>query len=71
MTENTANADLNKALTKATMDEEFRAQLISDPKATLIAEGVNVPEGVGVQLEEISESRMVVVLPPLDEGTGD
>lgn len=67
MNEN-SQEQLNAVLTKAASDEEFRATLIASPREVLISEGVEIPEGVDIDLQEVSESQMVVVLPPLEEG---
>ncbi len=53
---------------KVLSDESFRAQLKSDPKATLAAQGLNVPEGIEVQVVESTPSMQYLVLPPLQTG---
>lgn len=45
-------------------DADFRAQLLADPTATLVANGVPVPEGKRVVVVEDSDTELHVVLPP-------
>lgn len=44
-------------------DEDFRAQLIADPTATLVANGVAVPAGKKVIIVEDTDTDLHVVLP--------
>ena len=52
-------------MTKATVDGEFRARLIADPKAAISAEtGAAIPEGFAVVVHEDSATTAHLVLPP-------
>lgn len=44
-------------------DEDFHAQLLADPTATLAANGFDVPDGKTVQVVEDSDTVMHVLLP--------
>ena len=46
-------------------DESFRAKLKEDPKGALSAHGVQVPEGVDIEVVESTPSKQYIVLPPL------
>ena len=57
-------------LTKATVDGEFRARLIADPKAAISAEtGAAIPDGFAVVVHEDSATTAHLVLPPSPELT--
>jgi Nitrile hydratase, alpha chain len=50
---------------RASSDQEFRRQLISDPRATLESElGTALPQGVEVSVLEETSSHYYLVLPP-------
>ncbi|MFA7267014.1 MAG: nitrile hydratase subunit alpha, partial [Candidatus Nanopelagicales bacterium] len=62
--------DFNELQLKAATDADFRARLLADPAATLAAEGVEVPEGVGVRIVESTAEEILLSIPPvLPEGT--
>jgi len=44
-------------------DDAFKARLLAAPAATLVTEGVEIPEGVTVQVIEDTEDIWHVVLP--------
>ena len=46
-------------------DEAFREQLKKDPKGTLAAHGVQVPDDVEIEVFESTPAKRYVVLPPL------
>lgn len=50
---------------KMLTDEAFRAQLKSDPKGTLAAHGMTVPDDVEVEVVESTAGKRYVVLPPV------
>ena len=57
---------------KAESDEDFRAQLKSDPRSALSAElGVEIPDEVTVHVHEESVSEVHLVLPPANEDLSD
>ena len=50
---------------RATMDEEFRARLLAEPKAAIEEElGVKIPDGFTVEVHEDVEDTSHLVLPP-------
>ena len=50
---------------KASEDEAFRSQLLSDPKTSIEGElGVTIPAGLAVQVHENSREEVHLVLPP-------
>ena len=50
---------------KAGENDEFRAQLLADPKSTIESEfGVAVPEGFTLNVHEESPASAHIVLPP-------
>lgn len=55
----------SRILIKASQDLEFKAQLISNPKAVLNAEGMSIPEATTLQVFENSSSQLYIVLPYL------
>ena len=53
---------------KAAIDGAFRASLLSEPKATLASVGLDVPEGITVEVIEAGYNRLPIVLPPVQRG---
>jgi len=60
---------LQKIITKCWEDEAFKARLLADPAATLAAEGMQVPEGITVNVAVDTEDvrTLVIPLPPTGE----
>ena len=55
----------DRVISKATVDGEFRTQLIADPKAAIEAEiGVDVPAGFTVEVHEDTADISHLILPP-------
>ena len=55
-------------ITKAGEDSEFRASLLSDPKAAIANEfGVTIPDGVNISVHEENLGNVHLVLPPAGE----
>ena len=55
-------------ITKAGEDSEFRASLLSEPKAAIANEfGVTIPDGVNISVHEDNPSNVHLVLPPSGE----
>jgi len=52
-----------KALMRAWTDEEFKAQLIADPRSALQEMGVEVIDGVNINVVEDTSDTMYIVLP--------
>jgi hypothetical protein len=50
-------------INKCWADEGFKQRLLTDPAATLAAEGVAVPEGVTVRVVEDTAREMTLVIP--------
>ncbi|HEY2564451.1 MAG TPA: NHLP leader peptide family RiPP precursor [Acidimicrobiales bacterium] len=53
---------------KAAVDGAFRASLLAEPKATLASVGLDVPEGITVDVIEAGYNRLPIVLPPVQRG---
>ena len=49
-------------------DEAFRAEMKRDPKGTLQAHGIEVPDDVEIDVVESTPTKHYVVLPPLKKG---
>jgi hypothetical protein len=58
-----ADNPMHKVITKCWEDEAFKARLLADPAATLAAEGVQVPEGVIVNVVIDAEDERTLVIP--------
>jgi len=54
---------MQKVITKCWEDEAFKERLLADPAATLAAEGVQVPEGVTINVAVDSEDVRTLVIP--------
>ena len=58
-----------KVMDKAATDADFRARLLSDPKAALAQElSVTIPDSLTVEVHEESAGTAHLVLPNLGEG---
>ena len=68
----TANEMRARVVEMASADEDFRAQLMADPKAALRdALGVSIPDGFRVEVHEEGPDAAHLVIPPdtgLSEG---
>ena len=61
----TIGALRSHVIEKATVDNDFRSQLIADPKAAIKAEtGVTVPEQFNIQVHEDTPNTSHLILPP-------
>ena len=49
-------------------DESFRQEFKNDPKASMRAHGVDVPDGIEIEVVESTATKHYVVLPPLQSG---
>jgi hypothetical protein len=56
-------AQIEKIIAKARIDEGFKKRLLSDPAARLREEGVDVPPGVEVRIVEDTVNVQHLVLP--------
>ena len=52
---------------RATSDPAVRKQLVADPRATLAEAGVQLPEGLKVEVLENTDTVIHLVLPPFAE----
>jgi len=50
-------------VTKCWGDPDFKRRLIADPVATLLAEGVTLPDGMKVNVVENTASEFTIVIP--------
>ncbi len=53
---------------KSAVDSAFRASLLADPKAALASVGLDVPDGITVDVIEAGYNRLPIVLPPVQSG---
>lgn len=53
-------------LTKAIQDAAFRERLISDPKAVLSEQGLNIPDDVQITVLQETSNQFYLVLPALE-----
>ena len=63
MEQNAQQNPLDKIIAKSLRDEAFKHQLMADPGAVLKAEGIEIPEGITVQVVADSENVWHLVLP--------
>jgi hypothetical protein len=54
----------SQIVAKCWADAEFKAKLMSDPIATLAAEGISVPDGIELRVLENTATVINLVLPP-------
>jgi hypothetical protein len=54
----------DEAVSKAYIDQDFRARLIADPNGTLAEEGVVFPENVRIMVHEFDMNERHIFLPP-------
>ncbi|MDO9104399.1 MAG: NHLP leader peptide family RiPP precursor [Methylovulum sp.] len=54
----------SQIVAKCWADAEFKAKLMAEPKATLAAEGIAVPDGVELRVLENTATTINLVLPP-------
>ncbi len=57
-----------KVVTKAWSDPEYKARLMSDPKAVLAEAGVDVKQGIEIEVHENTDTTIHVVLPASPAG---
>ncbi len=59
-------------LAKAEEDEQFRAQLLDDPRAAIKdATGLSVPDGINIRVLEDNATDYHLVLPPAGRNLSD
>ena len=69
MTEQMQSAEemRDRLVDKATVDSDFRAELVSNPRSAINAElGIRVPEDIKVVVHESDENTFHLALPPAE-----
>jgi len=57
------NRKMQQIIAKCWSDEAFKEKLIADPHATLVAEGVEIPEGVNINVLTNTADTNYLVIP--------
>jgi len=57
----------DRLIAKAWADEEFKSALLTDPRAALRAQGIEIPEGVTLNVVENTDNVINLVLPKAPE----
>jgi hypothetical protein len=63
MADNTDNGKMQEIIARTWVDEEFKHRLITDPVATLAAEGATIPPGLQIKAVENTDRVFHLVLP--------
>ncbi len=58
-------------IAKAWADEEFKAKLKADPKAAMAEVGMDLAEGVDIEVVESTPEKAYLVIPPKPEAVGE
>ena len=53
----------DRVIAKAWADQDFKAALLADPRSALQSQGIDLPEGLTLNVLEDSENRVNLVLP--------
>ena len=61
----------SRVIGQAMSDPAFRKRLLADPAGTLKAAGVEVPDGVTIEVVEDTATRVHLVLPAREDATLD
>ncbi len=68
----TENKYHNQILSKASEDDDFRTSLLEDPAAAVSTElGIEMPDGLTINVHEDSQNVVNLVLPPKTELSAD
>lgn len=59
----TDNNRYEQLIAKCWADESFKQKLMSDPAATLKSEGIDLPEGIQVEVHENTAQHLCLVIP--------
>lgn len=62
---------VSKAIAQAWTDPQFKDKLLTDPHAALADHGVDVPEGISVNVVENTDDTVHLVLPVSPRHAGD
>ncbi len=63
--------DSAQIIARAWSDPDFKAQLLNDPKATLVGYGIDLPAGLDLKIVENTADTMHIVLPAEPSQAGD
>ena len=55
-------------IAKAWSDEEFKARLLANPKDAMAEVGMDVPEGVEIEVVESTQEKVYLIIPPKPDG---
>ena len=61
-------ANYGRALARAWADADYKAKLLSEPRAALADVGIEVPARVNVNVAEVDAENVQLTLPPAPEG---
>ena len=61
---------LGKVIAQSWSDDDYKANLLDDPRAVLAEAGLNVPDDVEITVTEEKSGHMHLVLPPKPENEG-
>lgn len=67
----TTTNPMQQLIIKCWTDEEFKNKLLADPVPVLQAEGIQIPEGVSVNVLENTPNRFHLVIPVQPSGLTD
>ena len=70
MDRETREALLGKVIARSWDDEDYKARLLSDPRAVLAEAGLDVPSGVEITVSERQPGTLHLTLPPKPAGEG-
>ena len=55
-------------IAKAWSDEEFKARLMANPKDAMAEVGMDVPEGLEIEVVENTQEKVYLIIPPKPDG---
>jgi hypothetical protein len=58
---------MQQIIAKCWSDEAFKEKLVADPHVTLAAEGVDIPEGVNINVLSNNATTMHLVIPEMQD----
>ena len=61
------NRQMQQIIAKCWSDDSFKEKLVADPHATLAAEGVEIPEGVNINVLSNTADTINLVIPAMSE----
>ena len=60
---------MQQIIAKCWSDEAFKEKLVADPHSTLVAEGVEIPEGVNINVLSNTADTFHLVIPSMPDDT--